>query len=66
MLKKLNIQVIFIDNEAINEQELKMNFKFKNFRNIFNFLFFFFFLGSHPQHMEVPRLGVKSELQVPA
>ena len=43
MLKKLNIQVIFIDNEAINEQELKMNFKFKNFRNIFNFLFFFFF-----------------------
>ena len=27
----------------------------------FNFFFFFIFLGSHPQHMEVPRLGVKSE-----
>ena len=26
--------------------------------------FFFFFLG--PQHMEVPRLGVESELQLPA
>ena len=26
----------------------------------------FFFLGRHLQHMEVPRLGVKSELQLPA
>ena len=25
-----------------------------------------FFLGPHPQHMEVPRLGVKLELQLPA
>ena len=24
------------------------------------------FLGPHPQHMEVPRLGVESELQLPA
>ena len=24
------------------------------------------FLGPHPQHMEVPRLGVKLELQLPA
>ena len=31
------------------------------------FLFFgFWFLGLHPQHMEVPRLGVKSELELPA
>ena len=28
--------------------------------------FFFFFLGLHPQAMKVPRLGVKSELQLPA
>ena len=28
------------------------------------FFFFFAFLGPHPQHMEVPRLGVKSELQL--
>ena len=26
--------------------------------------FFFFFLGPHLWHMEVPRLGVKSELQL--
>ena len=32
----------------------------------FLFLFLFFFLGLHPWHMEVPRLGVKSELQLPA
>ena len=30
------------------------------------FFFFFFFLGPHPWHMEVPRLGVQSELQLPA
>ena len=29
-------------------------------------LFFFFILGRHLPHMEVPRLGVKSELQLPA
>ena len=28
--------------------------------------FFFFFLGPHPQHVEVPRLVVESELQLPA
>ena len=29
-------------------------------------LFLFCFLGLHPRHMEVPSLGVKSELQLPA
>ena len=28
--------------------------------------FFLFFLRLHPRHMEVPRLGVKWELQLPA
>ena len=28
--------------------------------------FFFFFLGLHLRHMEVPMLGVKSELQLTA
>ena len=28
--------------------------------------FFLLFLGLHSQHMEVPRLGVKLELQLPA
>ena len=27
-----------------------------------HFFFFFAFLGPYPQHMEVPRLGVESEL----
>ena len=27
-----------------------------------NNLFFVFFLGLHPRHMDVPRLGVKSEM----
>ena len=30
------------------------------------FFFFAFFLGPHPQHMEFPRLGVESELQLQA
>ena len=30
------------------------------------YLFYFSFSGPHPRHMEVPRLGVKSELQLPA
>jgi len=28
------------------------------------FIYFFGFLGPHSQHMEVPRLGVESELQL--
>ena len=39
------------------------------FFDFFFFLFFCFsffgFLGPHPQHMEVPRLDVESELQLP-
>ena len=34
-------------------------------KNLF-FFFFFFFLWSHQRHMEVPRLGVESKLQLPA
>ena len=30
------------------------------------FFFFLLFLGPHPWHMEAPRLGVSSELQLPA
>ena len=40
---------------------------FKSFiTTVFLFFFFFAFLGLHPQHMEVARLGVKSELYLPA
>ena len=34
--------------------------------HIFGFYLFIVFLGPHPWHMEVPRLGVESELQLPA
>ena len=33
---------------------------------IYLFIYLFFFLWPHPQHMEVPMLGVESELQLPA
>ena len=33
-------------------------------KNIIYIKLFFFFLGLHLQHMELPRLGVKSKLQV--
>ena len=33
---------------------------------LFIYLFIYCFLGLHLQHMEVPRLGVESELQLPA
>ena len=33
---------------------------------VFFFPFFFLFLGLHPRRMEVPRLGVESELKPPA
>ena len=36
---------------------------------LFTYLFifnFFVLLGPHPQHMDVPSLGVESELQLPA
>ena len=37
-----------------------------NFLIRLNFIFFFFFLGPHTRHMEVLRLGGKSDLQLPA
>ena len=38
--------------------------QFSHITNSFLFLFFCF-VGPHPQHMEVPRLGVKSQPQQP-
>ena len=33
---------------------------------LFIFILYIFILGPHPWHMEVPRLGIQSELQLPA
>ena len=35
-------------------------------KSVLQFFFFFSFLGPHLRHMEVPGLGVESELQLPA
>jgi len=71
--------LIFLDNLIVlfifsyfNNLYGRIIFQTQEF-TMFNFLknncikltFFFFFLGLHLQHMEVPRLGVKSELQFP-
>ena len=34
--------------------------------NLFCFIYIFSFLGPHPRHTEVPRLGVKAQPQLPA
>ena len=41
-------------------------FQNKCSHSAFMFFFSFFFLGLHQRHIEVPRLGIKSELQLPA
>ena len=45
-------------SKIIQKSNLMVQLNFK--------IFFFRFLGSHLQHMDVPRLGVKLELQLPA
>ena len=37
-----------------------------NLQHYFTLFYFICVLGLHPQHMEVPGLWVKSELQLPA
>ena len=43
---------------------IQKNSKFQ--QHNFIFIYYYYFLGPHPWHMEVPRLGVWSELQLPA
>ena len=50
-------------NTPITRQDMSY-WIFFSFLSIF--FFFFFFLVLHPWHVEVPRLGVESELQLPA
>ena len=38
----------------------------QNTQSLFFYFYFACFIGLYPQHMEVPRLGVESELQLPA
>ena len=41
-------------------------FQYALYSGISSSSFFFFFSGPHLRHMEVSRLGVESELQLPA
>ena len=43
-----------------------MKFTFVSYKYLLPAAFFFFFLGPHLQHMEVPGLGVILELELPA
>ena len=74
-----NFLKILISNKNINSNYLlkqkkgySISCEWKNLRATLGFgrasLFFlsFVILGLHPWHMEVPRIGVKSELQLPA
>ena len=54
------ILVRFVTTEAQRELLYRAYFI------LFYFILFFGFLGPHLRHMEVPRLGVESELQLPA
>jgi len=57
---------IFLDNYFHLEWFISwFGFYFMKFKFYLHFSLFLF-LGLHLQHMEVPRLGVKSELQLPA
>ena len=49
-----------------SSQEKGLRAKLTRIFSFFFFFFFFCFLELYPQHMEVPRLGVQSELWLPA
>ena len=55
-MKRNAQQVVKLPN-----RELKMFRNTKGTGLSLSFFFFSYFLGPHPQHMEVPRLGVESE-----
>ena len=57
------MQLIFKKGEE--KKRLRHYFE-ENFLVFFFFFFLLPFLGPLPQHMEVPRLGVELELQLPA
>ena len=64
-IKSLFTHVHFLSHSAYSQMQVyTVNSIFFLFLSFF-FFFFFVLLGLHLWHMEVPRLGVKSELQLP-
>ena len=61
------LQVVYSNVAQIGEgEDFNLGGLLSLFISFFFFLFSFSFLGPHPWHMEVPRLGVQSKLQLPA
>ena len=61
------VSVDFLFNYLLFSWAFPIKFISFNFGNISHTIFFFFvFLGPHSLHMEFPRLGGESELQLPA
>ena len=55
--------------EVLTQIVFSSKHKCQNLRELYaekRLFYFICFLELHPQHMEVPRLGVESELQLPA
>ena len=51
-----------LNSRGSGEQSFVLNFNGNASRLLVLLFFFGLFLGLHPRHMEVPRLGVESEL----
>ena len=49
---------------ALKRQKAKQNKTLSLCKLLHLFIYLFIFLGLHPKHMKVPRLGVKPELQL--
>ena len=64
--RDLNTVWLFNDSKELLLSSSWDNIVLMIFLNNFCLVGFFFGGGLHSQHMEVPRLGVQSELQLPA
>ena len=62
----LEVNDIYRIQDIRNNKEPNKSVLVKEKGNQEFFFFFFFFLGLQMWHMEVPRLGVSLELQLPA
>ena len=59
LVEHLSKMTIFVSLKEITRFQMKLHYSKDSY-------IFFFFGGLHLQHMEVPRLGVELELQLPA
>ena len=57
--------LLFDEKESIPKGLRSHTKLYSQLSNFCKFFFFFLFLGPHVWHIEVPRLGVKSGLQLP-